>query len=311
MFNLSNLRRSRTAIAAFLHDEDAAISVEAAIILPVLGIFYVAAFSYFDAYRREAVMTKATYMVSDMLSREEGTITPIDLEGLQDVFEFVTFSEGNTWMRFTEVRRESDEIRVMWSYATDGNPLQTNATINAHLRNIPVLQDNERTVVVESFTNYEPPFNVNLSDRTFERFVTTRQRYAARLDFDGTILPTSVATVSADTSGCLNNGFANGLYNGNSNGVGTGNGNGCGHGLTGLQGVGATTPGNSANSNGNSAPSTTTTTTTTSSNGNSGSSSTTSTSTSTTSTTVTSVTTSTGNSGGNGNSGNNGNGNTP
>ncbi|MGB3408407.1 MAG: hypothetical protein WBA67_13035 [Jannaschia sp.] len=200
--------------AAFLRDDRAALSIEAAIMLPLLAVLYVTGFGYFDAYRREAVLTKATYTMGDLLSREEGTITPFDLEGLQDVFEFLTFSEGDTWLRTTEVRRTGDSVAVTWSYATDGNQVMTTARLQGYLNQIPSLADGERVVLTESFTDFEPVFNIGLTDRTFTRFITTRQRYAPRLDLDSTVMPSDVTNVRFDDtengSGNGNNGWGNG-----------------------------------------------------------------------------------------------------
>ncbi|WP_371154736.1 TadE/TadG family type IV pilus assembly protein [Jannaschia sp. 2305UL9-9] len=174
-------------LVRFLRAETAAMSIEAAIMLPIMMIMYIGAFSYFDAYRREAVITKATYAIGDLLSREEGTVTAVDFEGLHDLYETITFSEGATRLRFSEIRRVSGSLEVVWSYGTDGSTQLTTATLGSVAAQVPTLLDNERIVVVESFNDYEPAFNVGLFARTQMRFVPTRQRYAARLDYDASV----------------------------------------------------------------------------------------------------------------------------
>src|SRR6056297_3345955 len=96
---VTRLARPLTSIARFLKREDGAVAIEAAVILPLLGFAYVAGFAYFDNYRREVLLTKATYTVADILSRETGVVTANDFEGMQDIFEFLTFSEGQTRLR--------------------------------------------------------------------------------------------------------------------------------------------------------------------------------------------------------------------
>lgn len=181
--------RSYGHLSRFLSDETASLSIEAAIALPLMGILYVGAFSYFDAYRREAVMTKATYAVGDLLSREEGTVTAVDFEGMQDLFELLTFSEGETTLRISEIRRDDSDLEVVWSYGTDGTDILTDALLSGLTGQIPPLVDNERIVVVESFSNFTPVFDVGLTSRTQMKFAPTRQRYSARLDYDSTVVP--------------------------------------------------------------------------------------------------------------------------
>src|SRR6056297_2500528 len=109
---VSPVSRPLTSIQRFLGREDGAIAIEAAIILPLLGFAYVAGFAYFDNYRREALLTKATYTVADILSRETGVVTANDFEGMQDIFEFLTFSEGQTRLRFTQIERVAGELVI-------------------------------------------------------------------------------------------------------------------------------------------------------------------------------------------------------
>lgn len=190
-----------TSIGRFLRRDEGAISVEAAIILPLLGIAYVVGFAYFDTYRREAILTKATYTVSDVLSRETGVVSPAYLEGMQDIFEFLTFSEGRSWMRFTEIERSGDDLVIHWTYATDGNPDMTQARLDSIRSRIPRLNDGEFIVVTESYTTHTPVFDVGLLAREFPRVAPTRTRHIAQLAWDGSVMPSEEpAETPFDTS---------------------------------------------------------------------------------------------------------------
>lgn len=167
----------------FWIDTTAALSVEAAIILPILCGMYVAGYQFFDGYRREAQIFKANYAVADLLSRRRQIVTPLDLEGLENVFETLIFSEDTSFMRFSEIRRTGDRVEVIWSYATDGQPAMSTTRLQGYLDQIPTLDDNERVLVVESYTYDDPFFSVGLEDRIIPSFTPISPRYEARVAF--------------------------------------------------------------------------------------------------------------------------------
>ena len=50
--------------------------------------------------------------------------------------------------------------------------------------NLPLMVDEERQILVETRTVYEPPFTVGLSQQTLRTFVFTRPRFAPQVLFD-------------------------------------------------------------------------------------------------------------------------------
>ena len=178
------LARLARAPRRFWRDERAALSIEAAIMIPVLMFLYAAGFSWFDAYRRESEIDRASYAVSDLLSRRGDLVTPADLDGLQGVFEtLVGASPEGAYMRFTELRRGAAGIEVVWSYATDDRPALTTARAQGLLRQIPTLAPDERVTLVEAYTYDAPAFNVGIRERIIANVIPTRQRYEPRLAF--------------------------------------------------------------------------------------------------------------------------------
>ncbi len=86
------LARFTHAVRQFLVDDDAgSVSVETVIIMPILLWVYVATFVIFDGFRTHNQNVKAAYTIGDMLSRETNAIDNAYLEGLSDVFDFLTF----------------------------------------------------------------------------------------------------------------------------------------------------------------------------------------------------------------------------
>lgn len=198
--------RLHEVLRRFIREDRASLSIEAAIMLPILVAFYVAGYQYFDQYRREAHMTKASYAVADMLSRRLGIVTPNDLNGLEGVYETLTYSVDSSYMRFTEVRRSGEELEVIWSYATDGQPAMTQDRLQGYLNQIPRLDPNERVTLVEAYTYDDPYFNVGLEDRIIPSFVPISQRYAARLAFaPGNNVPDDDISVIGNETDCGTN----------------------------------------------------------------------------------------------------------
>lgn len=176
--------RLARASRRFAACERAALSIEAAIMLPVLVFLYAAGFTWFDAYRRESEIFKASYAVADVLSRQSVLVMPEDLEGLQGVFEaLVASAPGDAYMRFSELRRSASGVEVVWSYATDGQPKLTAARAQGLLRQVPTMVEDERVTLVESYTADRPAFRVGLGDRIVANVIPTRQRYDSRLAF--------------------------------------------------------------------------------------------------------------------------------
>lgn len=166
-----------TPIRRFLRAEDAAISVESAIMMPILMIFCLSAYTYFDAYRKGLVLEKATYAVSDMLSRQETEVVDLAyLNGLQDIFEFITGTENASFIRVTQLVHNNGEIQVEKSLATNGEPGLTQTTLQAHLDSIPTTRPGRSVVAVEVAATYAPAFNIGLPVRRAHKMVVSPPR---------------------------------------------------------------------------------------------------------------------------------------
>lgn len=174
-----SLSRLMTPLTRFARSERASLSIEAAIMLPILTVMFVMGYQFFDQFRREAQMTKASFAVADALSRFPGAVTIDQLNSLEQVYEYLTYSQGNSYMRFTEVRREGDEMKILISYATDGQAAMTDVTLASFLSQIPRLDDNQRITLVEAYTYDDPFFLVGLEDRIIPNFVPMNHRYDA------------------------------------------------------------------------------------------------------------------------------------
>ncbi|MFP1645751.1 TadE/TadG family type IV pilus assembly protein [Pontitalea aquivivens] len=126
----------------------------AALLLGWLGV----SFQFYDAFRIKGINTKAAYTIADLISREDMPVGPAYIEGLEEVFEFLTVPRGDTWIRVSSIYwdRDAKEYRVTWSHATDGQPVQTHETINLAAHRIPRMPVGDSALVVETRFNFAP-----------------------------------------------------------------------------------------------------------------------------------------------------------
>jgi hypothetical protein len=74
---------------------------------------------------------------------------------------------------------EEEYVR-QWSEATRGHAGRTEEELNtpAVMSRLPNMLDDESVLVVETFLQYDPPFNVGIPANEFKTFIFTRPRFA-------------------------------------------------------------------------------------------------------------------------------------
>ena len=173
----------------FLRNEEGTIALETMVILPVLFWTYLAMFSIFDAFHMYSLNQKAAYTIGDAVSRE---MVPLDdeyLDGIKDMFEYLSYGGGPTTLRITSVQYDADkdEFRRDWSRTRGlaAVPLMTEDGKNWTDR-LPMIRDNEYITIVETWKSYQPPFNTGLEQREIRNFIFTRPRYTPCILFGDT-----------------------------------------------------------------------------------------------------------------------------
>ena len=163
-------------------DDRGLMVTEAAIVFPMLVLFLFASYTYYDAYRTRTMVTKASYVVGDLMSRETTIPTAADLAGYRDVVAFLTGTPaGDTQVRITEIAQAdvggSAQPIVLWSDATGDLPDLDTDALSPIAARIPPLSGNERMTLFEAFTTYTPPFAIGIETFTMRAFVPTRRRF--------------------------------------------------------------------------------------------------------------------------------------
>jgi hypothetical protein len=181
-------RMSRGGLKAFQRDEAGSVVIEGVIGSLMLFGWMVVSFQMYDAFKVRSEVTRSTYMIADMISRQRDPIGPKYVKGLQKVFNFLTNaqSDNQTWVRVTlfKCKAETGDAADAYcdgktkkftlidgaSYATpgvDGLELAepyTQAGLDAISDRIPVMAVGDMAVITETMYRYKP--FVDFSDKS-------------------------------------------------------------------------------------------------------------------------------------------------
>jgi hypothetical protein len=178
MFSLlSSMRR-------FAQNERGSVVAETVIVLPVLLWSYLALFVYWDSFRSLNTVQKASYTISDIISREMVVFPASRINGLKNVMEFLLDSDQDVKLRVTSITYDETDARfeVLWSYSPGSAlPELTNADLAlASIKSrIPIMSDADFATIVETQVPYVPSFNVGMPDQVLQQFIVTRPRFVA------------------------------------------------------------------------------------------------------------------------------------
>lgn len=175
----------------FRDRSDGSLTVESVFIIPIMMLGLTGFYAFWDVYRTQNMVQKASYAVADMLSREMVPATPAFIDGLEDTLEFLIRDEAR--IRVTSIRRISDGptgtvgLDVLWSYSP-GNVIQplTEARLFEVADDIPMMAVGSNMVLFEVQVPYTP-VNDMIEIETLEEMVAMRPRFLPTLCMQGTI----------------------------------------------------------------------------------------------------------------------------
>ena len=190
MKNVTSLLRLRAG--RFGRDEAGSVVAEAVIVLPLFLWAYIALFVYWDAFRSMNTVQKASYTISDMISREKVGKTTAYINGVQKILEYLIDDDQSARLRITEVTWSNTNKRyeVHWSRSPNNalTPLTT-ASLQALAYQIPVMSAGDYVIVVEVKVDYKPSFDIGMPNQVFNEFIVTRPRFAPCIPMDTAGVP--------------------------------------------------------------------------------------------------------------------------
>lgn len=177
------LARIKTRLAGFIRREDGTIALEAMIILPMMFWSFLSVFSIFDTFRTYSINQKAAFTIGDAISRETAPLDAQYLTGTLELFEYLSQSQGRSALRVSSLRWDGNRSRYYrdWSRTRGAVAELSNDDVQGWATKLPVLPHNERVMLVETWSEYDPPFATGLEQREIHNFVFTRPRFAPRV----------------------------------------------------------------------------------------------------------------------------------
>lgn len=170
----------------FWRREDGTVAVEAMLVMPIMFWAFLSMFAIHDAFRAYGIHQKAAYSIGDAISRETVPIDDEYFDGVRDMFEYLAHSKGQTDMRISQIWYDEgeDAYKVDWSEKRGVIQQLTDPDVQNWHHKLPVMPDNERVVLLETWSTYDPPFETGLTNDEIRTYVFTRPRYAPRVCFD-------------------------------------------------------------------------------------------------------------------------------
>lgn len=180
------LIKIRTRLRDFIDDNRGSVSVEAMVIFPGLLWAFAAMYTFFDSYREQSINQKAAFTIADMVSRETDAINEIYLSNTQALFDHLSHSAAPSKLRLSVLYwDESDnQFYADWSKTRGSVDSLTDATLQTWNSKLPIVPNNERIILVETWSTDVPLFNVGLAESEYETFVFTSPRFAPQLPWE-------------------------------------------------------------------------------------------------------------------------------
>ena len=181
---LAQIRAILDPLRRFAREESGLASIESILLIPLLFWAYLGTFVMFDAYKKQTDGLRVTYAVADAISREETALNQAYLDSMLQLSNFMTRSPSGITQRITIVCYSPKKglYRVAWSRSQGPQKKAfkklKNDTIDTYKSQLPILPLGDQAIVVETFMEYSPMWDVGLEGQTFDYWVFTRPRFS-------------------------------------------------------------------------------------------------------------------------------------
>ncbi|NHQ75024.1 hypothetical protein HAT86_11190 [Roseovarius gahaiensis] len=180
-------------LSQFRDDTSGNVTVETLIIIPILFCAVTLTWEFFELHRFKSVREKASYVVVDMISREQNGIDTIYLDNTLSLYDEVVRQSGNNQLRVSSIMfRDNDpdidtdyEYIVLWSEVRGEGPIQPIKTseIKDGADFIPSMADQSTLIMIQTLSHYQPAFKVGLGANVpIDTHVFTSPRFVAQVN---------------------------------------------------------------------------------------------------------------------------------
>lgn len=178
--------RIKHGFKRFWRRDDGIMAAEAVIVLPLFLFCTITMYSYWDAYRSLNSSQKASYTVSDMITRTMKEVSPSYIDGLRNTMQYMVGNDLPVTMRVSSVAWSGvrNRFEVQWSRSPNNSlPRLTTTTLLPLIGSIPTMADGDTVIIVETNTRFRPAFArtnffaLYLDPQDFKQFIVTRPRF--------------------------------------------------------------------------------------------------------------------------------------
>lgn len=168
-------------------DENGSFSVEAVLMFPMLIWAFVAMFVFFEGLRESNINLKATYTISDLISRENRLIDQDYLNGMTNVYSWLSRSKNPVNTRLTLVRYDAalDKHILVCSLGVGQSQLSQEEVENNVTPYVPIMANADTAIVIETWATYTPVMEIGLTETEIYNLVVTSPRFAGSMTCAG------------------------------------------------------------------------------------------------------------------------------
>lgn len=163
-------------------------SAEVVLALPVFIWCIFGMYTYWDAFKSLNTTQKASFTISDLITREMQPVTDQYINGLHDVLQYMVSDKLPVMLRVTSVTFSGPRNRyeVDWSRSPNAEkPQLTTNSLQPLANKIPILADGDSIILVETWAEFTPFFDLYLTEDEFEQFIVTKPRFVPRICLQG------------------------------------------------------------------------------------------------------------------------------
>lgn len=171
---------------AWKSEEDGSVAIETILMIPLMVWVYLGMVQFFHAYKHQGIAFKANLTIADMFSREADYVSPEYIDGAKSLLDFLARIDDEPDLRVTALRwvEDDDEYQVSWSKTRGSYPELTTADLQNEEDRIPIMYDNEMALLVETWVDYDPPFNIGMDGYTIDAFTVISPRFTRQLCYN-------------------------------------------------------------------------------------------------------------------------------
>ncbi len=182
------MRAFRIRRSGFFRNEDGGLVVEFITVLPMVIIAYVMGFAYFGVYKAKNTSEKAAFTVSDLISRETTEVDASYIDGMMNVYDFISSSvDGSAFLRVSSISysEPTDQYTLDWSdvAGNESAVTMTQGDVNTLVGSLPLMADGDSIIYIETSEVYRSYITLLLDDLTFTNKIFIRPRFIPKLTY--------------------------------------------------------------------------------------------------------------------------------